>query len=144
MWVRYKNGNEEFIEVKYDAELKGKSKKALRSIRQTNVQREWCSKNNKNYRIVTDLEIRENLTLLTNQKTILNYVRNLEINECILKQIINSIDNTKESTISKIMYTVHVECKNSLLAHIYYLIFTAKISSDIDIKNLDYFTEVWI
>lgn len=53
-WVCYKNGEEEFQEVKYSNELFDKTDAAMRSQKQIDFQRKWCESNNYKYRVVTE------------------------------------------------------------------------------------------
>lgn len=75
MWILYTDKTEEFIEVKYESELIGNNKKSIRSIRQTNVQRQWCLLNNYKYSIKTEKDIRKDLIYLNNLKQIISQVR---------------------------------------------------------------------
>lgn len=91
MWVLYDDNTEEFIEVKYQAELDVNNPKSQRSLMQTSIQREWCLKNNYKYKIMTDFEIRRNLIYLNNIKQIVSQVRN--ISDIPQSDIIKIIDN---------------------------------------------------
>lgn len=94
MWVLYDNGTEEFIEVKYEADLKGTSKRCERTKRQIEIQKQWCINNNYNYRIKTDKEIRYDLIYLNNLKQIIYQVRNVsDIDEDDICKVINCIKN---------------------------------------------------
>ncbi len=93
MWVLYKDNTEEFMEVKYSSEICGNTKKSMRSIRQTNIQKQWCLENNYKYSIKTDKEIRRELVYLNNLKQIIGQVKSfsnlnesdlITITECLL------------------------------------------------------------
>lgn len=46
MWVLYRDGREEFQEVKYTSELTGDSAEAIRSQEQIRREHLWCTENN--------------------------------------------------------------------------------------------------
>lgn len=75
MWVKYEDGSEELIEVKYIKDLYGDSEESLRAIRQIEVQRQWCKKNNLMFSVKTEEEIRKDLIYLNNLKQIIGNVR---------------------------------------------------------------------
>lgn len=57
VWVAYKDGSEEFQEVKYFEELESDTKKGERDRRQVTVQKKWCLQNEFQYTLRTDKEI---------------------------------------------------------------------------------------
>lgn len=90
MWVLYKDNTEEFIEVKYQSEIIGTSKKAIRSQKQIAAQKKWCEENSYNYCVKTDLDIRKNLTYLNTLKYIISQVKSCnEINLSDQEYILN-------------------------------------------------------
>lgn len=90
MWVQYRDNTEEFMEVKYNAELIGESSKSLRSKRQIQVQKKWCTEHQYNYSVKTDMEIRASLTHLNNLKQIIGQVRTMpQVNTNEFSPIVN-------------------------------------------------------
>lgn len=78
MWVNRKNGEaHEFIEVKYESELKPGHLNYERSMKQIDVQREWCQQNGHKHIVITDLIIRANPTLLSNKKKIHSLLKHM-------------------------------------------------------------------
>jgi len=60
MWVLYKNGVEEFQEVKYNDQLiNPKNKEYTRCTEQVEFQRKWCKANNMKYIIRTENDIEQ-------------------------------------------------------------------------------------
>lgn len=57
VYVVYKDGTEEFQEVKYTEELESDDKRGERSRRQIEIQKHWCLQNNYKYTVRTDKEI---------------------------------------------------------------------------------------
>lgn len=108
-WVIYVDGREEFQE-QYKRELSGNSEKALRSQKQIELQRKWCSGKNKNYVVRTEGELqlgefyisnleqlhhyllRGSVFNLKNEEKLVNelYRGHLTINEIISKGLISS------------------------------------------------------
>ncbi|MCT4618771.1 MAG: TnsA endonuclease N-terminal domain-containing protein [Marinisporobacter sp.] len=144
MWVCYYDDYEEFLEVKYSHELDISSAKSERSIRQTTIQGQWCKKNNKNYRVITEKEIRNNRTYLNNLKQILYFTKSQEksIKNCDKDKILKNIPNTKIKIIDILNKVTEIEKENALRI-IYTLILENRIFSDIADKVLTYETGVW-
>lgn len=57
VYVLYKNGKEEFQEVKYASSIQGLSDDSERTAKQISIQKTWCSQNNMPYSIRTDKDI---------------------------------------------------------------------------------------
>lgn len=57
VWVAYKDGSEEFQEVKYLEELEADTPNGERDRRQVAVQKSWCLQNGFQYALKTDKEI---------------------------------------------------------------------------------------
>lgn len=144
MWVYYYDGYEEFIEVKYANELNPNNAKSERSIRQTNIQRYWCKENNKNYRILTEKEIRSNRTYLNNLKQLLCFVKNQErsIKKEAINHILENISN-KPIKIINLINNITIIPNELTLKIIYLLIVENRIFSTIKNQILSYETEVW-
>ena len=56
VWVLYKNGREEFQEVKYSFEVNNPDSQT-RTVKQIQLQKQWCMYNNQNYVIRTDEDL---------------------------------------------------------------------------------------
>ncbi len=57
IWLKYKNGNEEFQEIKFSEELENRSLSSTRSYKQIAIQKAWCEQNGKTYVVKTDKDI---------------------------------------------------------------------------------------
>lgn len=145
MWVCYHDNYEEFLEVKYSKELDPNNPKAKRSIRQTTIQKYWCKENDKNYRIVTDEEIRSNPMYLSNLKQLLYFTRSQEKRDKInyrdevLKNILK-----QPSKIKDVLTNVAFIPKEQALRIIYTMILENKIASNITDEILSFETGVWL
>ena len=106
MWVQYSDNTEEFMEVKYAAELVGENSKSLRSKRQIEVQRQWCMDHQYNYSVKTDTEIRASLTHLNNLKQIIGQVRPIpQINTTEFLPVVDLLSETSLSIAELIKMT---------------------------------------
>jgi hypothetical protein len=88
MWVKFHDGNEIFVEVKYSEELDPNHKNFNRVKRQTDVQKEWCQSNGKKHSIQTEKEIRGNRVYLENMRYLLPFARQHKSAEKIVTQIV--------------------------------------------------------
>jgi hypothetical protein len=88
MWIKYCDGNETFIEVKYSEELESNHKNYERVKRQITAQKEWCKSNGKKHLIQTEKEIRGNRIFLENMRYLLPFVRQRTNSEKLANQII--------------------------------------------------------
>ncbi|MCY9670669.1 Tn7 transposase TnsA N-terminal domain-containing protein [Paenibacillus alginolyticus] len=58
MWILRTTGKEEFIEVKYDIELRPEHRNFTRNMRQIQAQQEWCNIQGFSHKVMTEKEIR--------------------------------------------------------------------------------------
>lgn len=143
IWVSYKDGHEEFNEVKYSSELDPDSPKAIRSIKQTTIQTLWCQENNFKYAIKTEKEIRRNILLLSNMKQILSHVkvRPTPI-ETDRRLILNLLKNST-ATLGTILKNSSFPSVQRGLEAISWLFYEGYIKGNLDERLLDFKTEVW-
>lgn len=143
-WVSYADGREEFQEVKYQSDLEGKEKAALRSQEQVKRQESWCKINNFSYKIITDQNLfgykyrSQNLSLLS------SYMNRFEISpdcELYLKNLKKYA--IQPITISTILTEGLLESGSEwmILAYLYYI---GKIMININDRPLDTSSEVKI
>lgn len=75
MWVKYKDGREEYQEVKYESELIGDNEKAVRTQKQIEAQKKWCTENGQTHVIRTENEIHTGIFKVRNLKYIAGKIR---------------------------------------------------------------------
>jgi len=100
MWILWRDGREEFREVKYAKDLD-----KPRVIRQIEIQRSWCERNGFKHSIITEKEIYKNQILLRNWKLILSQMatsRDLDLRK-IEKQVYQFVSITGKATIEEIL-----------------------------------------
>lgn len=144
MWVRYKDGSEEFQEVKYSAEINGEDEAALRSQEQIKREEAWCKNNNVGFHVRTEKEISpgrcyiSNLEILAAKNRIYQPAGNEEYTD-MLKQVIKSDKVSVENLIEKDVLPYRAAWE-----HLSYLFYLGIISMDINNRPLDNKTEVWL
>lgn len=100
MWILWRDGSEEFREVKYAKDLD-----KPRVIRQIEIQKSWCERNGFKHSIITEKEIYKNQVLLRNWKLILSQMatsRDLELRK-IEKRIYQFVCMRCKPTIEEIL-----------------------------------------
>jgi len=138
MWVKYKDGKETFIEVKYSKDLLKES-----VVKQINVQRLWCKANNISYEVRNEQNIRYNPILLSNLKVLIKQANSrLDNNQMEIMQIEHCI-SVEHQQIQQIAINLKLEYPK-VFSSICKLLLTNKIQSNIDSKHLGKFTEVWM
>ena len=75
MWLKYKDGYQSLVEVKYSKELTPESKNYLKTDRQVNIQKSYCVEKGFNHRIRTEKDIRGDGIFLANMKMLLPYIK---------------------------------------------------------------------
>ncbi len=144
MWVRYNDGKEIFLEIKYSSELDSKNPKSKRAIKQTKVQRLWSEENGFNYEIRTEKEIRSNIVYLNNLKSIISYTKTRSYyNEKDVALVLKTI-GTEKHKIVDILNEISSLSNQQSLQTLYGLVYEGKVKSNINEKVLDYETEVWV
>lgn len=137
MWVKYKNGKQLFIEIKYSKDLlKDKVKK------QIDIQKVWCEAQQKNHLIKTEKEIKINSIHLSNLKLIIKKVnKSLETNHEVIN-LINCQINSQPKTVQQVHFETKIEY-NELFNTICILLYKGEIKSDLSFRYLSKSTEVW-
>jgi hypothetical protein len=79
MWVRYKNGVEEFQEIKYSSSLNGTDDSSIRTKLQIKTQQQWCKENDYNYVIRTEKDINTARFKIRNLKYIAGKIRRFDM-----------------------------------------------------------------
>ncbi|MBY6035776.1 Tn7 transposase TnsA N-terminal domain-containing protein [Fictibacillus nanhaiensis] len=144
MWIKWKDGKEVFIEIKYRSDLQPECKQYKKNIRQITIQKDWCNKKKKIHRVLTEHEIRENSILLDNKKIILPHLRNVnKIGDAIRFKVIKEMRKEKMS-LEELCLKVDDIPTHKLKQVVYILIYEERINSNIADKPLGLETEVWI
>ncbi|WCN36215.1 Tn7 transposase TnsA N-terminal domain-containing protein [Aneurinibacillus uraniidurans] len=139
MWIKRKDGTEEFIEVKYSKDVE--SDRNERVQRQLFIQKVWCAKNGYKHNIQTEKHIRGNPIYLANMKLIIPY----------LKQYPNLIETDKY----KIMKALQNGCRTikdiedysnskTILESIIHLFYEGLLLANLHKHPLTVHTKVWL
>jgi hypothetical protein len=140
MWVKYKNGKQEFREIKYSSELN-----KAKVIEQIATQKVWCNENGYMHQVKTEKEIRENRLLLSNLKLILKTIKQYtpsENDQFKVKKILKENFPQRAS-----LHTISQNAKitpDRLFIVIGCMIFNGEIESNISQNYFGIKTEVWI
>lgn len=76
MWIRYKDGSEVFVEVKYEKELRSNDRKYERTKRQIEAQEQWCKTKGIRHEVRTEALIRAGRHTIENKVKMLSNVLN--------------------------------------------------------------------
>lgn len=137
MWVRYKNGEQFFIEIKYSKDLIKDSVK-----KQINVQRLWCKANQAAHLIKTENEIILSPIKLSNLKLLIRQVKNTtEIKQENIDTVKKHIFGQPKS-IEQIALDTDIEI-SELINIVCILVYNGYIKCDLDKKHLGKNMEVW-
>ncbi|MBG9453795.1 hypothetical protein ABE61_06795 [Lysinibacillus sphaericus] len=137
MWVRYKNGKQFFIEIKYSKDLMKDSVK-----KQINVQQLWCKANQASHLIKTENEIGLTPIKLSNLKLLIRQVKNtLEAKQENIDIVKKHIFEQPKS-IQQIALETEIET-SELINIVCILVYNGFIKCDLDTKHLGKNTEVW-
>lgn len=145
MWVKYKDGTEEFQEVKYTKELNGDDEKSIRSQEQIRKEEQWCIDNNVNFVIRTEKTIPEGRFFLNNAHTMCARLRRYTPTEdkYYNPRIIDVLTQRKRITIAELIDNNLLPINNEI-NHLCYMYEKGMIHMDIANRPLDYKTEVYL
>lgn len=143
MWVQERSGKEYFVEVKYSQEMHKGNKKYNRTMKQLEIQRAWCEENGKEYRIMTEKEIREPRIYLDNMRLFVSLTNHfIEVIPYQEEKILNLINNG--------CFSVSELCSSypSIPLRDIYIILSknvveGRIQANLDSLDFGYKTEVW-
>ncbi|WP_047982022.1 TnsA endonuclease N-terminal domain-containing protein [Ornithinibacillus contaminans] len=138
MWIKWKDGNEEFIEVAYNKDVLNRKDTKRRIF----LQREWIKNNNRNYRIVDETQVRKQ-PLLDNLKVILPYTKDFhKLNEISIFSLLRYI-NEKPATFQELIDNTSQKDVFTFYQNIFYLYYEGKINFNIEEQHFNYLTKVW-
>jgi hypothetical protein len=145
MWVKWKDGKEEFIAVDFSYSLDIKhnrfSKKAITEI---NAQKLWCQDNNLNHRVQTEEDIRKNSILLQNKMLLLPYSQEyVKLKPEEVSRVVELIKNGY-SKLHQIQDSLKILQLVQVKKIVYSLILEGILKSNIDSVLLGPNTEVFI
>ncbi|EMA7399372.1 TPA: Tn7 transposase TnsA N-terminal domain-containing protein [Bacillus cereus] len=140
MWVKYNTGQEEFIEIKYAADL---TKQTV--INQIAIQKHWCNEHRFQHRVKTEGHIRTNRMLLSNLKILVKgqkqQKQQLDTNRYLIMKIL-------KSATAKIPLTFLIQetklPQNRLFLSIGQMILNGEVYSNISQQYYGLNTEVWL
>lgn len=143
MWVKYKDGREEFQEVKYASELNGEDEKSIRSQEQVRREKQWCLDNGIDFVIRTDKNIPQGRFFISNANMMCARLRRYIPTEdrYYNPRILNALEHSKILTIEELMNNDLLPINNEL-NHLCYMYEKGLIYMNIENRPLDYKIEV--
>ncbi|MEH7126118.1 TnsA endonuclease N-terminal domain-containing protein [Bacillus sp. JJ1773] len=139
MWIKWKDGQEEFIEIVYDKTLKTSQLKQ----RKIKIQENWCNENNFRHRILTEYNIRIH-PKLQNLKIILPYIKDFNnLNEIDLYKV-KGIIKDEQQTLKEIIGKIDSIDRFSFFKSIFFLYYSGLIDMDIDDTPISFNSKVWL
>lgn len=123
VYIVYKNGREEFQEVKYQQELDSDSPKGKRSQEQIEIQKMWCLQNDFPYVLRTDKDIEKGQYFIRNLSVLSAKARRFHIESKEAdKAIISYLSKIKRTTIGLLSESGRFEINKTLdyLSDLYY------------------------
>ncbi|WP_155591255.1 TnsA endonuclease N-terminal domain-containing protein [Lysinibacillus cavernae] len=137
MWVRYKNGKQFFIEIKYSKDLMKDSVK-----KQINVQQLWCKANQATHLIKTEYEIGLSPIKLSNLKLLIRQVKNTTEIKQEKIDIVKKHISGQPKLIQQIAIETNIEI-SELIKIVCILVNNGYINCDLDATHLGKNMEVW-
>lgn len=140
-WVQYFNSTQEFQEVKYTSELFDNNEAAIRSQKQISFQRDWCNKNNYNYKVVTEKDLYTGQFTLQNLDILHSYLLRFSNSNHMDFSVLEKILLKGPLSIKEIITTNKLPNNHEISALAYYF-YLGKISININDRPLDKYSEV--
>jgi len=138
LWIKEKDGNEVFFEIKYEQDLSDEN-----VVKQIAIQEKWCELQGKKHQVRTDKDIRKNEILLENLKDLLPYLlNNSTLVEIDRHKIISQMKAGKQTL--KELNQSHNMNLPRLYEAIACLICSGEIKANIDEVYFGLETEVWM
>jgi len=123
VWVKYKDGREEFQEIKMAEELESENAIAGRSYKQIAIQKAWCEQNGKKHIVKTDRDIILGTHFIRNILYLYHKVLRIESTDVIAeKHILKYIGDRGTATIGQLINGGIISAQNGMdiLANLYY------------------------
>lgn len=143
MWVKYRNGNEEMQEVKYQSELEKDDEKSLRSQEQIRRETAWCKDNGIDFVVRTDKNISKGKFFLNNINVMASRLRRYVSTEdrYYNPRILDVLNNQNVITVEELIARELLPLNNEL-NHLCYMYEQGLIKMNIEDRPLDFRTEV--
>ena len=145
VYIVYKDGREEFQEVKYEEELESDTDQGKRSRKQIEIQKHWCLQNGYPYKVVTDKDIYIGKYTLRNLTNFASKARRyMKANKKADNSMIMLLTDKNKVTIGQLISMGRISETNGFdyLADLY---FRGVITiNDFDNEPISYATEVML
>jgi hypothetical protein len=143
MWVSYKNGNEEFWEVKYLKDIEGNDKKSELVRKQIEKQKIWCNENHYIHKVRTENEIELGPEYINNLRYLSHLIKHLvpykDVNP--FRTELQTFLLHKNRSVGDII-NAKILPEGNELAVLAYLIYDGTIKANLTMKPFAFNTEV--
>lgn len=137
VWVKYKDGTEEFQEVKYKSELEGSDKASMRSQEQIRRQQHWCDDNHIRFVVKTEEDVIRGRFWLQNLNVVVARIRRyLPLEDAYYTPLIMNALEKNELTLSELR-NMNLLPINYELEHVCSLYCRGLVDMDLADKVLD-------
>ncbi|MCD1257647.1 hypothetical protein B5M42_002185 [Paenibacillus athensensis] len=147
MWIKRRDGAEEFVAVHYSYEMDTHHKRRNASaVEKVKSQEQWCQEHRYLYSMKRENEIRSNPILLENKKLLLPYIRESafsNMDETVVKAIKYKINNGC-TNVRQIENELHSFQKEKVRRLIFTLMVEGLLNSNIDQIPIGHHTEVFL
>lgn len=123
VWVKYKDGREEFQEIKFAEELENENAVFGRSYKQIAIQKAWCEQNGKTYVVKTDRDIMFGIHYVRNILYLYPKVLRLEQTDIVAeKHILKFVSIRGTTTVGHLINNGIISAQNGIdiLAYLFY------------------------
>ncbi len=141
--VEYRDGSEEYQEVKYTSELYGSDEKSLRSQEQIRREKEWAENNNATLVVRTEKDICKGRYLIRNANVMAARIRRYVPMDAAYynPRILKALENNNKVTYKDLVDNNLLPIENEL-EHLCYMYVNGLIDFDIMNKPIDYNMEI--
>lgn len=123
VWVKYKDGSEEFQEIKLADELENENAASSRNYKQIAIQKAWCAQNGKKHIIRTDKDILIGTHYIRNMLYLYPKVLRIEGTTIVAeKHILKYVEDRGSVTVGQLINSGIISSTNGIdiLADMYY------------------------
>lgn len=145
MWVKYKDGKEEFRTLIYGSFIDKNGNKKIETSHLLNAQQKWCDDKGFHFSIYTEKTLRENLIWVDNCRILLSFLRyfNPDYHKSVLNEIISLLSKEK-SSLEMIQNTLYMHSSQDSQIAVFYGLFTGILNASLKQQPIKQSMEVWL
>ncbi|PFH91403.1 TnsA endonuclease N-terminal domain-containing protein [Bacillus sp. AFS088145] len=133
MWVKYRDGREEFREIKYESLLQEDDPKYYDTMRQIQIQKSWCEERGFIHRVITDKDLRDNQTLLDNYRLIAAFARSFDtLHSDVIEVITKKLLENESLTIGELIIYFNKLEPSEVQTTVAYLVYHGIVTANLE------------